>query len=101
MARSKKHGIIINMITEKDKKTIQEVSEKYRVKKVLLFGSSLDPAQEGRDIDIAVEGIHPRDFFDYYGDLLLKLSKPVDLIDLSIASKFVTLIKKEGMPIYG
>ena len=30
------------MITEKDKKIIQEISKKYHVRRVLLFGSSLD-----------------------------------------------------------
>jgi predicted nucleotidyltransferase len=89
------------MITEKDKKTIREISEKYHAKKVLLFGSCLDPCRESRDIDIAVEGIKPEDFFDYYGDLLLKLSKSVDVIDLSETSKFVKLVKNEGVPIYG
>lgn len=89
------------MINETDKKIIRELSEKYHVKRVLLFGSSLDPSRESRDIDIAVDGIDPGDFFDYYGDLLLKLSKPVDVIDLSETSKFVTLVKKEGLPIYG
>jgi predicted nucleotidyltransferase len=67
----------------------------------LLFGSSLDPTKESRDIDIAVDCIDPRKFFKFYGDLMLKLSKPVDLIDLSEASKFVALVKKEGIPIYG
>ena len=89
------------MISEADKKIIRELSKKYRVKKVLLFGSSLDPIKEGRDIDLAVEGIDPREFFDYYGDLMLKLSKPVDLIDLSDESKFITLVKRDGVPIYG
>lgn len=89
------------MITEKDKKTIREISEKYHIKRVLLFGSSLDPAKESRDIDIAIEGIQHRDFFNYYGDLLLKLSKPVDVIDLSEMSKFSNLVKREGIPIYG
>ena len=89
------------MISEMDKKIIWELSKKYHVKKVLLFGSSADPSKEGRDIDLAVEGIDPREFFDYYGDLMLKLSKPVDLIDLSDESKFVTLVKRDGVPIYG
>jgi len=89
------------MISEIDKKIIRELSEKYHIKRVLLFGSSLDSTKESRDIDIAVEGIHPGDFFKYYGDLLLRLSKPVDVIDLSETSKFVTLVKKEGIPIYG
>ncbi|MBL7072540.1 MAG: nucleotidyltransferase domain-containing protein [Candidatus Omnitrophica bacterium] len=89
------------MISEKDKKIIQQLSAKYHVKKVLLFGSSADPTKEGRDIDLAVAGIKPIEFFKYYGRLMLKLSKPVDLIDLDEPSKFVALVKKEGIPIYG
>ena len=89
------------MISEIDKKIILDLSEKYHAKRVLLFGSSADPLKEGRDIDLAVEGIDPRDFFDYYGDLMLKLSKPVDVIDLSETSKFVALVKKEGISLYG
>lgn len=88
------------MISEIDKKIIKDLSEKYHAKRVLLFGSSLDPAKESRDIDIAVEGIEPRKFFKYYGDLMLRLSKPVDVIDLSEKSKFVALVKKEGISIY-
>lgn len=89
------------MISKRDKKIIVELSKKYHVKKVLLFGSNLDPTKEGRDIDLAIEGIDVREFFKYYGDLMLSLSKPVDLIDLSDESKFVTLVKEEGVPIYG
>ncbi|OHB79451.1 MAG: hypothetical protein A2Z25_07570 [Planctomycetes bacterium RBG_16_55_9] len=89
------------MITEKDKNTIETISRKYRVKRVLLFGSSIDPIKEGHDIDIAVEGVAPEDFFKYYGDLMLRLSKPVDLVDLSESSKFVRLILQEGVLLYG
>ncbi|MEI6614697.1 MAG: nucleotidyltransferase domain-containing protein, partial [Chrysiogenales bacterium] len=89
------------MISESDKKIIQQFSKKYHLKRVLLFGSSIDATRESRDIDIAVEGIAPQDFFKYYGDLLLSLSKPVDVIDLSETSRFVALVRKEGIPIYG
>lgn len=89
------------MISESEKKTIREISEKYAVKRVLLFGSSLASGKESRDIDLAVEGISPKDFFTFYGDLLLRLSKPVDVIDLSGTSKFITMIKQEGIPVYG
>ena len=89
------------MVTEIEKKTIQEISRRYHVKRVLLFGSSLDSAKDSKDIDIAVEGIAPKDFFKYYGDLLLKLSKPVDVVDLSGSSKFIELIKQEGLLLYG
>jgi len=89
------------MITEKDKRIIREISARYHVTRVLLFGSSIDPAKESHDIDIAVAGISPRDFFKYYGDLMLKLSKPVDVIDLSGSSKFIKLILQEGILLYG
>ena len=68
---------------------------------MLLFGSSLDKKRKSNDIDIAVEGISHKDFFKYYGDLLLQLSKPVDVIDLDGSSKFINLIKKEGELLYG
>ena len=89
------------MITETDKKIILEISEKYHAKRVLLFGSSIDSTKESRDIDIAVEGISPKDFFKYYGELMLKLSKTVDIVDLSGTSKFLKLIQEEGVLLYG
>lgn len=89
------------MITERDKKTIQKISEKYSVKRVVLFGSSLDTNKESRDIDIAVEGIASRDFFRYYGELLFALSKPIDVVELCGTSKFLDLIRREGVLLYG
>ena len=89
------------MITESEKRTIREISKKYSVKRVLLFGSSLAPDKEGRDIDLAVEGVSPKDFFRYYGELILGLSKPVDVIDLSGTSKFIKMVRQEGIALYG
>ncbi|NIM12764.1 MAG: hypothetical protein GTO45_11720 [Candidatus Aminicenantes bacterium] len=89
------------MISEYDKKIIMKISKKYKARRVLLFGSSLSPDKESRDIDIAVEGVPPKDFFSFYGDLMLSLSKPVDVIDLSGASKFVEIVKQEGVILYG
>jgi predicted nucleotidyltransferase len=89
------------MITDRDKKIIRKLSEKYRVKRVLLFGSGIDSSKESHDIDIAVEGLSSRDFFKYYGDLMLMLSKPIDVIDLSEASKFSELVRQEGVLLYG
>jgi predicted nucleotidyltransferase len=85
------------MINEKDKETIQAISRKYKVSKVLLFGSSLSETAEARDIDLAIEGISDRDFFAFYGELLCALSKPVDVIDLSKTSKFVEMVRREGV----
>jgi len=77
------------MISEKDRETIEGISRQYLASRVLLFGSSIDPDKESYDIDIAVEGAPPEDFFKYYGDLMLKLSK------------FVRLILQEGVLLYG
>ena len=89
------------MIADADKKIIQDISKQYHAKKVLLFGSSIDPQKESHDIDIAVEGISPKDFFKYYGDLIFSLSKPVDVIDIKGKSKFISLILREGTLLYG
>ena len=89
------------MLSEIDKNTIQKISKKYHVKKVILFGSALYSKEESNDIDIGVEGLPYKDFFRYYGELILALSKPIDIIDLSGISKFIDMIKKEGTSIYG
>ncbi|HTY26319.1 MAG TPA: hypothetical protein VMC85_24545 [Desulfomonilaceae bacterium] len=87
------------MIADRDKQIIQEIAAKYHAKRVLLFGSSLSPDRESRDIDIGVEGIDEKDFFTFYGELLCALSKPVDVVDLSTKSLFVELIEREGVPL--
>ena len=89
------------MITEADKKTIRDIAKKYHVKRVLLFGSCLCPDKESDDIDIAIEGISPPNFYKFYGDLLFALPKPVDIIDLSKNSKFVKMVLQEGIVLYG
>lgn len=89
------------MISEKDRMAIKETARKYRVSRVLLFGSSLSEDVESRDIDIAIEGIADKDYFAFYGDLMCALSKPVDVIDLSKKSKFVEMVLKEGVQLHG
>lgn len=88
------------MITDNDKIKIQEISKRYHAKRVLLFGSSILHEKESHDIDIAVEGISPKDFYRFYGDLLFSLSKPVDVIDLSGNSKFIQIVRREGVILY-
>jgi len=88
------------MIGDKDRRIIAEMAAKYGVKRVVLFGSSLSPDRESRDIDIGVEGIEEKRFFAFYGELLCALSKPVDVVDLSTRSRFVELVKREGIPLY-
>jgi predicted nucleotidyltransferase len=87
------------MLTDTDKNIIEQLAQKYHVKRVVLFGSSLSSTHEYRDIDIAVEGIDEKDFYTFYGELLCALSKPIDIIDLSKRTRFVELILQEGIPL--
>ena len=87
------------MITIEDKKIIQTLSKKYDVKRILLFGSSV--TSDGNDIDLAVEGIAPKRFYDFYSDLMFALTKPVDLIDLVGKSKFIDMVRRDGVLLYG
>jgi predicted nucleotidyltransferase len=89
------------MITDADKAVIVELAGRYKAKKVLLFGSSAMSSDEAGDIDLAVDGVPPSEFFRFYADLLLGLSKPVDLIDLAGDSKFTFLVRRDGVPLYG
>ncbi len=89
------------MIAEQDKKKIRSISEKFHATRVLLFGSSVDPDRQSADIDLAVEGVPPAQFYAYYGELIFALSKPVDVIDLAGDSKFKQMILREGQLLYG
>jgi len=88
------------VIAESDKTAIAEVAARYGVRRVLLFGSGAEEAHDAADIDLAVEGLQPGEFFAFYGDLLFGLSKPVDLVDLSVESEFTRLVRSEGIPVY-
>jgi predicted nucleotidyltransferase len=89
------------MISIDDSNTIKELAEKYSLTKVLLFGSAARQDSGYRDIDLAVEGIRPQDFFRFYGELMSRLSVPVDLLDLSHPRRFSKMISREGISLYG
>ena len=88
------------MISEKDKAIILKCAKKYNLDTVILFGSSID-REDANDIDIGIKVIEPGQFFEFYGELLLLLSKRVDVINLSKENSFNKLIEKEGIKLYG
>ena len=89
------------MLSDADIKIIRDCATEYGVREIVLFGSTLRDPQSARDIDLGVLGIEPKHFFAFYGDLLMKLGKPVDLVDLAQPSKFTALILRRGKKIYG
>ena len=94
-------SIIELMISAEDIKTIRELAAKYSLKKVLLFGSAARQDSGFRDIDLAVEGVRPQEFFLLYGELMSRLSLPVDVLDLSRPKRFSHMVSREGIPLYG
>jgi predicted nucleotidyltransferase len=88
------------MISDQERQVIRECAEKYKARKVVLFGSALE-GNAYSDIDLGVQGIPPQLFFKFYGELFQRLSLPVDLINLSSDTLFNRLVEEEGIVIYG
>lgn len=89
------------MLPDRDLNIIRECAKAYEVGELFLFGSSISNPETANDIDLGVLGLEPSRFFSFYGDLFMKLDKPVDLVDLSETSKFTALVFKYGKKIYG
>ncbi len=82
------------MVDEIEKDLILACARKYGATELILFGSAVE-SEAYRDIDLDVRGIPPASFFRFYGELLRKLARPVDVVDLSKPSPFTALIEKE------
>ena len=64
---------------------------------VYLFGSlGAGAANQGSDIDIAVRGIRPEEFFVVYGELITQLRHDVDLVDLDLQADFGKVLTETG-----
>ena len=89
------------MVSDRDKAIIATLAHRYGAATVWLFGSSAERRRQGRDLDLAVEGVAPGRFFQFMGDLMLSLSRPVDVVALEKRSKLNALIRRDGIPIKG
>jgi len=67
---------------ESELKEIVKISKEFGAKEVLIFGSCLENIEYAQDIDIAVRGIKPKDFFKYYGKVSMTVDDEVDIVDL-------------------
>lgn len=83
------------MLTNTEKEIIKQCARKYHVTRILLFGSSLRE-RAANDIDLAVKGINPGLFFEFYADLFKLLPRKVDLVDLDSADKYLARRIIEG-----
>ena len=56
---------------------------------IFVFGSTArGDYRDDSDLDIAVRGIPADQFFAVYGELMTRLSRPVDLVDLDLQKRF-------------
>ncbi len=72
------------------------------VSKIMLFGSVLkeDRFREDSDIDLAVWGLRPRDYFKALSDLENHSSFPVDLIPMEDARPYIAKRVEKGEILY-
>lgn len=90
-----------NKIFKSELATIVDISKEYNAEKVFLFGSCLENIKNAQDIDIAVAGIKPREFFNYYGKVAFAIKNEIDIVDLHDISKHLyKRIVSEGRIIY-
>ncbi len=81
----------------------QALASEFGATRVILFGSLArgTPQREEFDIDLAAEGIPERKFFAAGGELLMRASRSVDLIDLgSVSERMRWLIEQYGVVLY-
>lgn len=100
MNRYIRRGTIKTMAESGLKDTIKAIAREFQVAAVWMFGSALEDEKKATDIDLAVEGLEPNRFFEFYGRLFFKLPKPVDLVDLSKNPPIASIIRQKGVRIY-
>ena len=88
------------MLPKEEKEKIIGLAKQYNASRVLLFGSALRNYEAANDLDLAIEGVAPSDFFRIYADLIAALPKRIDLIDLSKKSRFNDLIQHNAIVLY-
>lgn len=82
---------------QKDIYSAIEILKNAGCKEVYIFGSlATGNYSEDSDIDIAIKGCLPENYFSLLGQLLISLSRPVDLINLDRGEAFAKYLEKEG-----
>jgi predicted nucleotidyltransferase len=83
---------------------IRMVSQKFKAKRVILFGSCLNNSEQtAGDIDIAVEGLSKSDYWDFWRRLLWAEElggKAIDVVRVEDNGFLVPIILDEGREIY-
>ena len=70
-------------------------------REILVFGSVAEgQTRKGSDIDLAVRGCPPGDFFKLLGRLLMELRHPVDLVDLDREPRLAGFLERHELLVH-
>jgi predicted nucleotidyltransferase len=74
-----------------------DILKSFGATEVYLFGSAAtDGYTNESDIDLAVSGLPPADFYKALGRTMASIQRSVDLIDLDEGSDFATFLRNHG-----
>ena len=74
---------------------IVEVLKGFGAKEVYLFGSAATgQMHEGSDLDFAVAGLPPREFYRAVADAMLAAGEPIDVVDLDLVTPFTQYLRE-------
>lgn len=79
---------------------IISLAKDYGVKRLILFGSSLQDSVRARDIDLACDGVSGWKFYEFGSRLEDELQTPLDIVPLSPPTRFTKLIEAKGKVLY-
>jgi len=72
-----------------DVKIAAEILKSAGCSECYIFGSIYEGmANEESDIDLAIRGLPPEDFFYVYGQLSMQIKRAIDLVDLDDGTRF-------------
>ena len=83
-------------ITDETLSKAVEIARHFGVKRLLVFGSAVNPNREARDVDFACEGVAGWKLFQFGAALEEALHIPVDIIPLDEPTEFSRLIESQG-----
>ncbi|MBN1903122.1 nucleotidyltransferase domain-containing protein [Candidatus Sumerlaeota bacterium] len=71
--------------------------KKYGAREIYIFGSSgTGTISDSSDIDLAISGLPPENYFHAFSEAQCLLERPLDLIDLDTPTLFTEYLKKKG-----
>ena len=79
---------------------IVRLSREYGADCLILFGSYTENPSTARDLDLACDGIHGWQLYEFAGQIENELRIPTDIVPLSPPNEFTRLIENKGKVLY-